>query len=374
LCVLAAPLLAREPVPAAPPTPRPAVSTQQVQTHESYISDLRAQALDLADIMSIFRHVFSSLPPTVKVYPTENYYYFRFETRGREIWGNLRLDAEDREKGLLDFAYFAASNRPEHMDDLLADSKYKQLSSTDGVLVRRVRPLVYEVTFEHKTVRFELNDLPQTPPGFMGMLPSEHFVERTFDDSGFQFVLIFDTKTADFRFVLDEEAPLPDVLVPLADGLLLGRLTGFAFYDDKPRRRKILIAVDAENMKRNNYFDGPFDQLADNFVKDDTRKMLMEEAYPYARGRIDRRGVFLSADGSNSGNRLALTPYYTYSSLDDLRLFYSLHLRQQADEQRLLSALTHDYKKDVPGATTPLASGNAPAPSPKPAPSDDSKP
>ena len=47
---------------------------------------------------------------------------------------------------------------------------------------------------------------------------------------------------------------------------------------------------------------------------------------------------------------------------------------QQADEQRLLSALTRDYKKDVPGATTPLASGNAPAPSPKPAPSDDSKP
>ena len=128
---------------------------------------------------------------------------------------------------------------------------------------------------------------------------------------------------------------------------------GFAFYDDKPRHRKVLIAVDAENMKKNNYFDGPFDQLADNFVKDDTRKMLMEQAYPYVRGRIDRRGMFRLPEGGESGNRLALTPYYTYSSLDDLRLFYSLHLRQQSDEQRLLSAFTHDYKKDVPASVTP---------------------
>ena len=184
-------------------------------------------------------------------------------------------------------------------------------------------------------------------------------------------MLIFDTKTADFRFVLDEEAPMPDVLKPLQDGLLVGRLTGFAFYDDRPRHRKILIAVDAENMKKNNYFDGPFDQLADNFVKDDTRKMLMEQAYPYVRGRIDRRGMFVLPEGGESGNRLALTPYYTYSSLDDLRLFYSLHLRQQPDEQRLLSALTHDYKKDVPASVVPPPASSA---NPAPTPAEPSKP
>jgi hypothetical protein len=322
--------------------------------------------------MAVFRMVFGALAPVVRVYPTENYYYFRFDTRGREVWGNIRLDSEARDRGVIDFAYFFATNRPEKMEELLAGSEHASLGAADGVAVRRVRPLVYDVTFEKKTVRFELNDLPQTLPASMGTLPSEHFVERTFDDSGFQFVLLFDTKAADFRFVLDDEAPLPDVLVTLQDGLLLGRLSGFAFYDDRPRRRKVLIAVDAENMKRNNSFDGPFDQLADNFVKDDTRKTLMEKAYPYARGRIDRRGVFQGSEG----NRLALTPYYTYSSLDDLRLFYSLNVRQQPDEQKLLSALTHDYKKDVPGDAPPAgtdAGTASPAPWTTPAPTPSPK-
>ena len=50
--------------------------------------------------------VLESLPDRVKVYPTENYYYFHFFHQGVRYAGNLRLDMMDRDKGKLHFAYF----------------------------------------------------------------------------------------------------------------------------------------------------------------------------------------------------------------------------------------------------------------------------
>jgi hypothetical protein len=327
--------------------------------NENMIEARRTPCGDLASVPYVFRLVFERLPPAVKVFPTENYYYFRFDCDSREVWGNVRLDAEDRDRGLIDFAYFFGLNRPERPDDLSHTGGYAQLGTAEGVRVTRVALLVYDVSFQGRTVRFQLNDVAQTPLPKERMLPSERFIERVFDESGFQFALLFDDASKGFRFVLDQMDPLPDTLEPAAPDVVVGRISGFAFYVDRTRDRRVLIGVDADNMRRNNYYDGPFDQLADNFLRDDRRQRAMEEAYPYARGRIDRRGVFLGA----TGERLALTPLHAYASLDELRAFVTRARAATADDEALLTALTYDYKKAVPAAVAPPA-----AISPRPVP------
>ena len=60
---------------------------------------MRPTTLDVADPMAVFAFVLDSLPDRVKVYPTENYYYFTFTHNGVDYAGNIRLDASDRDQG-----------------------------------------------------------------------------------------------------------------------------------------------------------------------------------------------------------------------------------------------------------------------------------
>jgi hypothetical protein len=346
--------------PAASATP----TAPHVSTDQEMIEGRRVRCVDLGDVSAVFRLVFRQLPAQVRVYPTENYYYFRFDCDSREVWGNLRLDAEGRDQGVIEFAYFYALNRPEKMEDLTESGGHRSLGPADGVRVTRAARLVYDVAFGGKTVRFRLNDVDQTPPPRSRMLPTERFIERCVDESGFRFDLLYDDASKGFRFVLEPETPLPDVLVPFDRGIVVGRISGFAFYVDAIRDRSVLIAIDADNMRRNNYYDGPFDQLGDNFLTDERRR-AMEEAYPYVRGRIDRRGVFVDASGKGTGERLALTPFFTYNGLEDLRAFIARSRQAAGDDAALIAALTWDYKKAVPAAGSPAAT---PAVSPAPPP------
>ena len=81
--------------------------------------------------------------------------------------------------------------------------------------------------------------------------------------------------------------------------------------------RKILIGVFEANSRVNNYFDGPFDQLPDNFVKGDAMRNAMTTFDPYLRGKIDRYGGL--ADGSG---RVLLAPYTYYRTSADLMPFH----------------------------------------------------
>ena len=65
-----------------------------VSYNQQFIEGLRG-TVALNDEMAVFEHIFASLPGEVVVYPTENYYYWKFTTAGRTIWGNIRLDAGD---------------------------------------------------------------------------------------------------------------------------------------------------------------------------------------------------------------------------------------------------------------------------------------
>ena len=76
----------------------------------------------------------------------------------------------------------------------------------------------------------------------------------------------------------------------VADRILIGQRTGFAYYLDDKLDRKILVGVFEGNARVNNYFDGPFDQLPDNFLEGDTLRQIILEVEPSLAGQIDRFG------------------------------------------------------------------------------------
>ncbi|MEQ1745189.1 MAG: hypothetical protein ABMA02_07185 [Saprospiraceae bacterium] len=291
---------------------------------------------------AMFDWVYQGLPDSVFVYPTENYYYFRAYVAGRWIWGNMRLGILDRDKGKLHFAYYYYVDNP--TDPGEGDLQVVNLDASNGLLLEKVRPLCYRTTWQGKKVIFQLNDLAQKPPARFDLPADEVFINRTCDESGFPFFLIYKGDQNHFMFVLNEEKAIPGKLVPLADGLVWDQLSGFVFYVDSLRQqRKILVGVWAQNIRRNNYWDGPFDQLADNEPHPQFKNYL-EQAYPYAKGGLDGYGFFRTIQGA----RIAITPYFEYESLDQFLENFKT-CRTAVEPKEFFACLCYDEKTSYSG-------------------------
>src|SRR5215510_13705099 len=79
----------------------------RLETNQSYLEEvMRTTTLSINDPIAVFAFVLGSLPDRVKVYPTENYYYFSFAHNGKRYAGNIRLDASNRDEGKGIFAYY----------------------------------------------------------------------------------------------------------------------------------------------------------------------------------------------------------------------------------------------------------------------------
>jgi hypothetical protein len=258
--------------------------------------------------------VLGSLPDRVKVYPTENYYYFTFIHAGTPYAGNIRLAAADRDAGKLHFGYFQAASAW-HDDPA---EVYAVLGAGEGVSVEKVEPLAYRVTYRDRSVVFALNDLSHVSPPAATVGTDERFIGPVFDESGVRFWLMYNTRLRIFHYILDETADSADQLAPMKgfDRILIGRRTGFAFYRDQRLARKILIGAFQGNVQLNNYFDGPFDQMPENFIRGDEFRDALIAADPYLGGKIDRLGIL--ADGA----RYAITPYLHYRKPVDLVVFH----------------------------------------------------
>ena len=279
----------------------------QDRLYESYCTD----DVDLDNVTSYFWHIFSQLPDEVTVYPSENYFYFVETIAARDIWGNLCLPAGKRERGILTFAYWEFSEFSTAREARLKHSK--SLGQADGVFVKeKDDQFVWAVTFQGKCVTFHLHRLRQDPPRAFGLRTNEVFIERTFDESGLQFFLLFNTNKDYFFWVLNEEERLPEQFDQVASNVLLGHRTGFVFWlDHEQPPRKVLAAVRGLSVLRNDYYDGPFDQLADNYAKQSKISTWMERAIPSLKGQIDIYGWLTN---SAEPTRVALSCYGTYES------------------------------------------------------------
>ncbi len=295
----------------------------QLQTNQAYVEELaHPTTLKIDDLMSVFGYVMSKLPDRVKVYPTENYYYFWFLHDGIRYAGNIRLDASNRDDGKVIFAYFEDTSQ--WYGD--APVPHAILDASQGVKVEKVEPFLYRVSYQDKSVEFALNDLRDQKPPAATLGPDEQFVGPIFDESAIQFFLIFNRKLKIFHYVLNENASVPDKFFSPNghDRILVGKRTGFAFYKDQRLNRKIMIGAFEGNMRANNYFDGPFDQLPDNFLEGDTLRDIILSIEPSLKGQIDRFGG--APDGSI---RYMIGPYLPYQELTDLNPIDSCAAKKQ---------------------------------------------
>jgi hypothetical protein len=287
-------------------------SLPTLYTNQQLIEDVtRRSSLDVDNIKSVLDYVLSQLPERVRVLPTENYFYFYFYHNGIRYAGNLRFDVGERDKGFVEFIYFKDST------DWMEDERdhHATLGPSDGVRVEKVDDLVYRVSFAGKSVTFELNDLSDVRPPANVLGKDETFLGPVADESGIRLLLVFDEALKLFHYVLDETAPVGDELVNVEElkHILIGRRTGFAFLKDPALDRKLLVGVYLPNIAVNNYLDGPFDQLPDNFLKGDELRRAILLARPDLDTPIDRLGI---APGGET--RESIAPYLEYELMEDL--------------------------------------------------------
>lgn len=288
----------------------------RLTTHQGYVEDVsRSSGLAIDDPLAVFGFVLGALPETVTVYPTENYFYFSFVYDKARYAGNIRLDNVDREKGKVHFAYF--EELAEWKDQ--PPVKHTLLGQEHGVAVEKVEDLVWRISFRGKTVTFRLNDLRGVKPPATALGPDETYIGPVFDDAAVRFFLVYNRRLELFHYVLDETAPAPETYAAatMTDRILIGNRTGFAYYRDHKRERKILIGVFEGNSRVNNAFDGPFDQLPDNFIEGDTLRDAILAIEPSLKGKIDRFGS--SPDGAD---RYLISPYAHYRTEEDLHPFH----------------------------------------------------
>src|SRR5262245_14162664 len=197
----------------------------RVYTNQAYVEESTASpTLAIGDPMSMFAFVLGSLPERVKVYPTENYYYFFFVHNHIRYAGNIRLDVVDRDQGKVHFAYY--EDLAEWKDE--QPITYVVLDGARNVSVTRLAPLVYRVSYGAKNVVFELNDLSAVKPPAGTLGPDEIYLGPIFDESAIRFFLVFNRKLKIFHYILDETIEVADQFtrVSTTDRILIGKRTG----------------------------------------------------------------------------------------------------------------------------------------------------
>lgn len=268
--------------------------------------------LEVKDAGEVFAAVFAQLPEEVRVWPTENYYYWQMAAGGRSLQGNFRLSVEGRARGELAFGYGEPTEflGDEERAERVAGAR--TFGAADGVAVVEEDAFTYVVAYRGKSVVFHLNRLPQEGPGDFRLAPGDTLVQRTQDESGLRFFLLYNSSARHFFWVLDEAEPVPEHFRPLAPDVVIGRRTGFVFWKQEALGgRQVLASVRRASLQRNDYHDGPFDQLADNFVRGDGLRPFLEEAMPWLRGRVDPWG---NISGGPAPRRVALTVHGTHDS------------------------------------------------------------
>jgi hypothetical protein len=283
----------------------------KLQTLETDIQSVtHVDALDVDDPLKVFAFVLNALPGRVTVYPTENYYYFRFLHRGTPYAGNIRIEVSDK-PAVLHFAYYRTQT-PWHPE---AKATEIVLGGAQGVTLEKQDRLRYRVTSGNKSVEFALNDLSGVRPQENQLAPGERFVGPIFDESGVRFLLVFNDRLKTFLYVVDSSVPLPEETFSAREKshIAIGRRSGFAYFRDLKLPRQILIGVYEDNLLLNTYYDGPFDQLPDNFIEGEALRSAILAADPRLKGRIDRFGRALDRN-----IRYAIKPYLAYVEPSDL--------------------------------------------------------
>jgi len=233
-------------------------------TNEAFVTGLYSQ-IDLEDPKTVFGYIFQQLPPQVTVYPSEGYYYVRFSMRGLTIKGSISLFAHQRDRGILEFGYTGEIEDQAQEEHIAMPGRTHIFSEADGLILECTDDFTYKATYQGKVVVFHLFEVGLVPPEKMA--PDEVYAGTSFDESGLRFHLLFNQTVQRLYWVLDERHFVPEAMIAINDQVVLGARTRFAFYQDRVYERKLLIGVHRPEILSNTWYDGPFDQLPDTYIK-----------------------------------------------------------------------------------------------------------
>jgi hypothetical protein len=248
----------------------------------------------------------------VTIYPSENYYYFGFYDKGLAWSGSLRLAAESRDDGMLQFIYYETFNRWQ-------PSSYGtevMLGPEDGVTITKLGRFRYKVAYEDVAVVFHLHQLDMTLSPQTILAEGETYVGSLFDESGIGFDLIYSEPMNNFMFLLDTSDAYSERFHDIGDGLVVGKRTGFVYYRDGAYNRSILLGVNYHMSRINSHYDGPFDQLPENYYAEIGFWDYVFKAYPGIKGQVSPYGSF------DDETIFAIATYIRYrriSKLDSIR-------------------------------------------------------
>jgi hypothetical protein len=254
------------------------------------------------DARAVLGYVLTWAPSPASVYPTEQYYYYKFPLGPRRVSGNIRFVNADR--GAISVGYFDDSNPRDMITREFRDSE-------DGVSVR-LDSVRHEVCLSLDGICrvFRLDQDAFGPPPYP-LLPGEQVVSGIRDESGYYFHLIYWRPGRSFYYVLNPAKPRPERWTLAACGEVeawFGDESRFCFLHDRSTGRFILVGVQRREIERNTWYDGPFDQVPPRL----SIRAILEEAYPYVKdaGGLDEHGNFLA----QPGQRVAISPYQAYQS------------------------------------------------------------
>ncbi len=272
-----------------------------ISTNTNFIESLQ-QPLNKITAEDLFYQVFLSIPSQQRIYPTENYYYFTSNIRGVSLKGNIGLFQSLIHKGMINFAI--KESTPDVFDDKDIFSRSKVMGSSDGLKIELRDELTVVLTYRDLKREFTLSKPKLTKT-------SEDSVAALQDESGYEFILNFNSAEKVFYYTIADTQLLIDNFLELNGKFLLGKRTGFVFY--KLGNEKILIGVNARQIWNNTWYDGPFDQMPDNAIaaKEFDFLKYLKQAYP--------EKIFISEFGDIAENsRVAITPYLAYENMKEL--------------------------------------------------------
>ncbi len=260
--------------------------------------------------LEVFRALFMEMPDRISILPSENCLYFSFSHASQaEYRGCLSIRLRPEETGGLRFFY-------KRVDGSESEGHSEFLSAEDGLRLVRLGQFSYSLELDGKRVDFAFQQLPLVKPSRSILRSSELYLGPAFDESGLHFSLLFDQETNCFLWILNDDFPTCDTFASACGNLEIGHRTRFALLRDDRNRRRVLVGVSKAEAQANSYYDGPFDQLPDNYIATGEVELqkYIELNNPDRRGQIDEFGFFKLLPAY----RVAIVPYHLYNQTSDL--------------------------------------------------------
>ncbi|WP_303435493.1 hypothetical protein [Tenacibaculum sp. 1_MG-2023] len=288
----------------------------KIDLNQEYIEQLLSSSsqINIEKHLEVFENIFNSLPNEVTIYPSENYYYFEFVSNGINFQGNIGLFHDELLKGQVNFGYYVKSGHVfSDMDDIY---KYYSLGKKDGLTVKRIDAYTNSIEYKGKEIIFNSFKFDLSKNKNLKTREHEVLIAPTFDESGTPFYLIYNKEVNYFYWILNEHTGIKENLNKYSEDLYYSKRTDFLFYNDKKYDRKVLVGVNYYNIRKNNWYDGPFDQMPDNIIDDGKASVLpyLKLAFPSEASNFDKYGNFLDDESS----RIALSSYQTYINISDI--------------------------------------------------------